>query len=35
MSDFPPIAIEEFMQRDLELVGETTTAMEAAIHMAD
>jgi signal-transduction protein with cAMP-binding, CBS, and nucleotidyltransferase domain len=35
MSDLPPIAIEEFMQRDLELVSETTTAMEAAVHMAD
>jgi len=35
MSDLPPAAIEEFMQRDLELVCETTTAVEAAVHMAE
>jgi signal-transduction protein with cAMP-binding, CBS, and nucleotidyltransferase domain len=35
MSDLPPIAIEEFMQRDLELVSETTSAVEAAARMAD
>ncbi len=34
MSDLPPVAIEEFMQRDLELVTEKTTAVEAAIRMA-
>ena len=35
MSEFPSVAIEEFMQRDLELVSETTTAVEAAVHMAE
>ena len=35
MNDLPPIAIEEFMQRDLELVNETTSAVEAAVRMAD
>jgi signal-transduction protein with cAMP-binding, CBS, and nucleotidyltransferase domain len=34
MSDVPSVAIEEFMQRDLELVTERTTAIEAAAHMA-
>ena len=34
MSDVPSVAIEEFMQRDLELVTERTTAIEAAVHMA-
>jgi signal-transduction protein with cAMP-binding, CBS, and nucleotidyltransferase domain len=34
MSDAPPVAIEEFMQRDLELVTGTTTAVEAAVRMA-
>jgi len=35
MSNVPSVAIEEFMQRDLELVSETTTALEAAVHMAE
>ena len=35
MNDLSPVAIEEFMQRDLELVSETTSAVEAAAHMAD
>jgi signal-transduction protein with cAMP-binding, CBS, and nucleotidyltransferase domain len=35
MNDLSPVAIEEFMQRDLELVSETTSAFEAATHMAD
>jgi signal-transduction protein with cAMP-binding, CBS, and nucleotidyltransferase domain len=35
MSNFPSVAIEEFMQRDLELISETTSAIEAAAHMAD
>ncbi len=35
MSDLPSASIEEFMQQDLELVSETTTAVEAAVHMAD
>jgi len=35
MSDLPPVAIEEFMQRDLELVSGTTSAMDAAVRMAD
>ena len=35
MNDLSPAAIEEFMQRDLELVNETTSAGEAAVHMAD
>ncbi len=35
MSDLPPVAIQEFMQRDLELVTEKTTALEAAVRMAE
>ena len=35
MSDLSPAAIEEFMERDLELVNETTSAVEAAVRMAD
>ena len=35
MSNLPSVAIEEFMQRDLELISETTSAIEAAAHMAD
>jgi len=35
MSDLSPVTIEEFMQRDLELVSATTTAMEAAILMTE
>ena len=35
MNDLSPVAIEEFMQRDLELVHETTSAGEAAARMAD
>ena len=35
MSNLPSSAIEEFMQRDLELVGDTTTAVEAAALMAE
>ena len=35
MSDLLPVAIEEFMQRDLELVSGQTTAVEAAVRMAD
>ena len=35
MSDFLPIAIEEFMQRDLELVSGQTSAVEAAVRMAN
>ena len=35
MSDLPPAAIEEFMQRNLEFVSETTSATEAAARMAD
>ena len=35
MSDLPPASIEEFMQRDLELVSGTTSAMDAAVRMAD
>lgn len=35
MSDLPSVSIEEFMQRDLELVSETTSAVEAAALMAD
>ena len=35
MSDLQPVAIEEFMQRDLELVTTTTTAAEAAVRMAE
>jgi signal-transduction protein with cAMP-binding, CBS, and nucleotidyltransferase domain len=35
MNDLSPVAIEEFMQRDLELVNETTSAGEAAVRMAD
>ncbi len=34
MSNFTSVAIEEFMQQDLELVSESTTAVEAASHMA-
>ena len=33
MSDLSPVMIEEFMQRDLELVSATTTSREAAILM--
>lgn len=35
MSDLPSVSIEEFMQRDLELVSETTSAVEAAALMTD
>ena len=35
MSNLPSVAIKEFMQRDLELISETTTAIEAAAHMAE
>lgn len=35
MSDLSPATIEEFMQRDLELVNATTTAMEAAVLMTE
>ncbi len=35
MNDLSQVAIEEFMQRDIELVGETTSAVAAAVHMAD
>ncbi len=35
MSEVPSVAIKEFMQQELELVSETTTAIEAASHMAD
>ena len=35
MSNLPSVTIEEFMQRELELVSETTSAVEAAAHMAD
>jgi len=35
MSNLPSVTIEEFMQRDLELISETTSAIEAAAHMAD
>jgi signal-transduction protein with cAMP-binding, CBS, and nucleotidyltransferase domain len=35
MNDLSPVAIEEFMQRDLELVSKTTSAVEAAVHMTD
>ncbi len=35
MSDLPSASIEEFMQQDLELVSETDTAVEAAVHMTD
>ena len=35
MSDLLPVAIEEFMQRDLESVSGLTTAVEAAVLMAD
>ena len=35
MNDLSPVAIEEFMQRDLELVHEATSAGEAAVRMAD
>lgn len=35
MSDLSPVTIEECMQRDLELVSATTTAMEAAVLMTE
>ena len=35
MSDLLPVAIEEFMQRDLELVSGQTSAVDAAVRMAD
>ena len=35
MSNPRPEPIEEFMQRELELVSETTSAVEAAAHMAE
>ena len=35
MSDLPSVAIEEFMNRDLELVSESTSAGEAADLMAE
>ena len=35
MSDLSPVMIEEFMQRDLELVSATTTSMEAAVLMTE
>ena len=35
MSDFPSVSIEEFMQRDLELISETTSVADAAALMAD
>ncbi len=35
MSEVPSVTIKEFMQQELELVSETTTAVEAASHMAD
>ena len=35
MSELLSVAIEEFMERDLELVSATTTAMEAAVLMTD
>ena len=35
MSDLLPVAIEEFMQRDLELVSGLTSAVDAAVRMAD
>ena len=34
MSDLPP-PIKEFMQEDLELVSETTSAVDAAVRMAE
>ncbi len=35
MSDLPPVTIEEFMERDLEMVSETTSALEAADRMTN
>jgi len=35
MSNLSSAAIEEFMQRDLEFVGESTSAVEVAAHMAE
>ncbi len=35
MNDISPVAIEEFMQQELEVVSEKTTTVEAAVHMAD
>ena len=35
MSDLPSASIREFMQQDLELVSGTTTATNAATHMAE
>ena len=35
MSDLPSIAITEFMQQDLELISGTTSAADAATHMAE
>jgi signal-transduction protein with cAMP-binding, CBS, and nucleotidyltransferase domain len=35
MSGLPPRAIEEFMQRNLESVSETTSAVDATVHMTD
>ncbi len=35
MSDLPPATIEEFMERDLELVSKTTSALEAADRMTN
>ena len=35
MNDISPVAIEEFMQQELEVVSEQTTTVEAAVHMAD
>ncbi len=35
MSDVSSATIAEFMQQDLELISETTPALEAAAHMAD
>ncbi len=34
MSELPSVAIEEFMQQELELVSETTSAVESAAQMA-
>ena len=35
MSDLPSASIQEFMQQDLELISETTSAADAATHMAE
>ena len=35
MSNLSTVAIEEFMQRDLELISQTTSAVQAATHMTE